>query len=1195
MRAVPLIRDRWSRRTQTQVRAVSWMIASLFWTPAAFAQGRTAAPLQASDLGRENLSRVSASAAEIKVVLIKDVGLIVELKRWVANDATEHGQVLTEADLADDAIFDRLEQDAQFRSVATRLCQRYGYLVPQMNPTSVQARQQELLIAERSKYLAQHEEQMRESPGSGLQGARGCDQQQGQRCPQQQIEQYEGPPGAEPDSQGNAPSTPRNSPAVPSGQNQIRSTEFLESGDEFANNYAHFPRDGSYDFSESLIGGLGGDERFLAASGANDAGQSAGLAASGNSQLQNSRFSPSDVMEQISGAASTPSLAIDPARQNARENRVGESVSGGSNEHLTRSADGNRFYQLQKSRSEQHSEELMRRPDPYTDIPSLYDMYLQAVPRPAQPERFGMEVFDNGIRDRQMIPMDLPAGPDYVVGPGDGLTIDLWGGVSRRLVRTVDREGRVSLPEVGPLLVSGKTLADVQNSVQSLLRTQLRDVSADVSLARLRTIRVYEVGDVVHPGAYDISSLSTPLNALFAADGPTSRGSVRVLKHYRGNQLIETVDVYDLLLHGVKGDMQGIENGDTVLVPPIGPQVTVEGMVRRPAIYELKDEKNLASVLELAGGLLPAAAVRHIEVQRLVAHEKKTMLSLDIRDSADSSEVTQKLEAFAIQDGDQIRIFPIAPYNEDAIYLEGHVIRPGRYSYHLEMRLTDVISSYHDLLPEPAATYAEIIRLNQPDFHPSVESFNLQAALADPGNSPVLHPLDTIRIFSKFDFENAPAVSVLGDVRAPGTYRTSGSIRLADAVHLAGGLAFGAQTQDAQVFRYLPNGESRVFSVNLTQALAGDARANITLAPRDRLLIHRQASEAAPSTVYIEGDVVKPGRYPWTGNMTVGDLIRVGGGLKESADKQTADLTHYSWSGEASPDRLTGEHQAIAISAALEGDPAADLSLNNGDVLTIRQLPGWNDLGASITVRGEVKHPGTFGIRPGEKLSSVLARAGGFSPDAYPYGSILQRTQVRDLQMKQQTELILRIKGIQSDLEALPETTPDQKQSKEMALAQYQTTLEQLTANPPPGRVAMQISGPVERWKNTAADIEVRAGDTLTIPKKPSYVMVAGEVLNPTAVTYRPGHNAQWYLSQSGGPTQVANKKGVFVIRADGSVLGSRESLWSGSSLGAELRPGDTIVVPEKAYAGPRNWTNLFNGAQVAAAVSTAVLIGVHY
>src|SRR5438445_4066779 len=270
---------------------------------------------------------------------------------------------------------------------------------------------------------------------------------------------------------------------------------------------------------------------------------------------------------------------------------------------------------------------MVHRANPYSDIPSLYDMYVQASAYPRPNERFGMEVFSNTANDPQAIPIVLPVGPDYVIGPGDGLEIDLWGGVSQRLFRVVDREGRVSLPETGPLLVGGRNLGDAQQAVQHVLRTQYRDISADVSLSRLRTVRVYVVGDVAHPGAYDISSLSTPLNALFAAGGCTGEGSLRSLKHFRGQQLIETIDAYDLLLRGVRADLKRLENGDTLLVPPLGPQVTVEGMVRRPAIYELHEEKNLAEVLELAGGILPAAALRHIEVQRLEAHQKRTMLS----------------------------------------------------------------------------------------------------------------------------------------------------------------------------------------------------------------------------------------------------------------------------------------------------------------------------------------------------------------------------------------------------------------------------------------------------------------------------------------------------------------------------------------------------------------------------------------
>ena len=1161
------------------------------------------APMPSSELGRENLSRVAASAGEIKAVLFKDAGLMVALKYWVAKDATEHGQIISESDLTNDAIFERLEEDAQFRSVATALVQRYGYLLPKLNPESDVAREHELLVQERTKWLAQNQEEelanARRRRERDLQNAKSCDPKLDVDCTARHSEFPT--ESAQPSPQSGVPvnpgeeSRPANPPARDSyGSPQTTQTDYQQTpqaeseSSEISSPLDDSPR--SRQSSDSFV--FDGTPRELSVGQTNRRNQSVPEPFDSSEENRNAIEESTTYQPNGSSTYRPEGSTRSQPRSNGLNGMAPEELSvakpPNAREVLGRPAD------------------LVRTANPYNDIPSLYDMYMQALPQPVTPQRFGMQVFAHGARDSRLIPMDLPVGPDYVVGPGDGLSINLWGGVSQRLYRTVDHEGRVSLPEVGPILVSGKSLAEVQENLQQILRTQFRDVSADVSLGRLRTIRIYDVGDVKNAGAYDVSSLSTPLNALFAAGGPTAGGSLRILKHYRGDQLVQIVDVYDLLLRGVKTDILRLESGDTVLVPPIGAQITVEGMVRRPAIYELRDEKNLASVLELAGGLLPTAALRHIEVQRILAHEKQTMLSVDIPETDQASEVTKQLVAFEIHDGDRIRIYPIAPYNQDAVYLEGHVIRPGRYSYRADMRVTDVISSYKDLLPEPSNQYAEIIRLNAPDFHPSVESFDLSSALENPSQAPLLQTMDTIRIFSRFDFENPPAVSIWGDVRQPGTYRTSGQVRLSDAVHLAGGLAPDAQTEDAQVFRYLPDGKVRIFSVNLDQALAGDSSENILMQPRDRLLVHRNPDAVEPATVNVQGEVAKPGRYPLTTNMQVGDLIRVGGGLTPSAETQTADLTHYQWVGNgqaangaanpaSAPNQLTAKHETIAITAALAGDPKADVALHNGDVLTIGQLPGWNDLGASIRVKGEVANPGTYGIRPGERLSSIIERAGGFQSDAYPYGAVLQRTQVRELEAKGQNEMILRVQDAQTTLQLLPDADPKAKQAKEMALQQWQTSLELLNSNPPLGRVTIRISSNVDHWKDTNADINVRAGDTLLIPKRPSFVMVTGQVFNPTAVSFRPGKSAKWYLSQSGGPTQLANKKAIFVIRADGSVIGSSSSAWAGDSMSRVLEPGDTLVVPERALGGGVQWQSVFLAAQTAASVASAIIIAVRF
>jgi protein involved in polysaccharide export with SLBB domain len=611
-------------------------------------------------------------------------------------------------------------------------------------------------------------------------------------------------------------------------------------------------------------------------------------------------------------------------------------------------------------------------------------------------------------------------------------------------------------------------------------------------------------------------------------------------------------------------------------------------MVRCPATYEIRAEKNLEDVLDLAGGILPAAALRHIEVQRLVAHEKRTMFSLDLGERSDTQGIREQMRQFGIRDGDQIHIFPIAPYNTAAVYLEGHVLRPGRYSYREGMKLTDVVASYKDLLPEPSGRYAEIIRLKAPDYRPVVESFDLTKALDNPAASPELQPLDTVRIFGRYDFEPAPEIIVTGEVRLPGRYGTSGQQHLRDVLYQAGGVLPDAWLDSAQVFRIQPDGTTKVFSVNLRNALEGNALDNLLVEPRDRVLVHRQPELVEPRSVYVQGDVAHPGRYPLAENMHTSDLIRSAGGLLRSAAPEQGELSHYvaKANDSAAPAPANVE---VNLRAALEGDADRDVILNSGDVLTVPQKTGWRDVGSAVSLRGEVRHPGTYGIRNGERLSELLERAGGFASDAYPYGAVLTRREVRDLEMKSHQDLVQRVKYEQLALKALPENTEDQKNLKLTAMAQVQTTLDQLQANAPLGRVVIHLRGDIKQWKDTDADPVMRDGDELVVPKKANYVMVTGQVFNPTSISYRSGRSAKWYLSQAGGFTQISNRQAAFVIRADGSVVAAKNNSdwWSGDPMNTVLKPGDTIIVPEKApNIGGRNWPVTMQMAQVAASAA---------
>jgi protein involved in polysaccharide export with SLBB domain len=238
-----------------------------------------------------------------------------------------------------------------------------------------------------------------------------------------------------------------------------------------------------------------------------------------------------------------------------------------------------------------------------------------------------------------------------------------------------------------------------------------------------------------------------------------------------------------------------------------------------------------------------------------------------------------------------------------------------------------------------------------------------------------------------------------------------------------------------------------------------------------------------------------------------------------------------------------------------------------------------------------VVRPGSYGIREGERLSSVLERAGGFRSDVYTYGAIMERATVREIQEKDRAELIGRVKIEGASLKMAPDSDPEQQLAKDAAMMQWQAALEKLETMPPTGRMVIHISSDMKRWAGTQWDPVLRNGDTITFPKKPNYVMVNGAVYNSTAITYRSSKPVGWYLAQAGGATPVANKKAIFLVRADGSVVAGSGGMFSGGVLAAEVRPGDMLVVPERAYTGNTKWKTALQTSQVVSAIGIAVSV----
>jgi protein involved in polysaccharide export with SLBB domain len=455
------------------------------------------------------------------------------------------------------------------------------------------------------------------------------------------------------------------------------------------------------------------------------------------------------------------------------------------------------------------------------------------------------------------------------------------------------------------------------------------------------------------------------------------------------------------------------------------------------------------------------------------------------------------IAAFQVKDGDRLRVEPILPYSERAIYLEGHVVRPGRLPYRDGMRLSDVLPSYRDMLPEPAA-HGEIVRLIPPDLHAETIDFNVPDVLI--GNANVnLQPFDTIRILGRYEAD----------------------------------------------------------------------------APR----------------VTIRGEVLRPGEYPLSKGMTTGQLVRMAGGFKRDALLESADLTSY---GVTNGNRVVENLATVHIGSAVDGtDTQADVSLKPGDVLSIHQITNWNDIGESVTIKGQVRYPGNYGFQDGERLSSVLRRAGGLLPTAYPMGAVLVRTEVRQLEQSSREELIRQIEANSAAARLSPNLGSGGSEGTLQLIKTQQTqVLSDLKSHPPTGRMVIHITADINSWANTPADIELRRGDVLTIPKWPGFVLVTGQVYNSTALTFTPDKTAAWYLSRAGGTNSTAHRKEIFIIRANGSVVGRHSGgFFDPKVLSTKLNPGDVVVVPQKIIGPSLLWKNLLTTAQLASSIAITASI----
>lgn len=581
-------------------------------------------------------------------------------------------------------------------------------------------------------------------------------------------------------------------------------------------------------------------------------------------------------------------------------------------------------------------------------------------------------------------PVDqTPVPPDYTVGPSDEVDVRVWGQInfSQRLL--VDREGDIFIPQVGRVNLAGLRYNDLQGTIKNAIGRVYKNFDMDVNMGQLRSIQVFVVGEVRHPGTYTVSSFSTLVNALFASGGPSQRGSMREVQLKRKGQVATTLDLYDLLLNGDKSADMRLQPGDVIFVPRVGPRVAVSGSVETPGIYELKRGANLRELLQYAGGLSPVAAGKEALLQRVDGHAELSARNVVLDDDGLSTEV---------QDGDIVRLLSVVPRYDKVVTLRGNVADPMRFLWRPGMKISDIIPDKEALLTRdfweqhnhlssgaagfredvtntdtdksiastvaqgtsvvnrhflkkndvqpPAAdidwNYAAVERLDTGTLTTHLLTFNLGKAVIDhdPDADLTLQPGDVVSVFSTSDFltprdQQTAYIRLEGEVKAAGVYSIRPGETLHQLLQRAGGLTENAYIYGAQFLRESARREQQ----KRLQQYVDEVENNID----------QNASMLATRAISTQQDAT----------------------LQTALETQRAGLARLRMTPASGRVVLNVAHDSNGINAL------PDVRLENGDRLVVPPVP------ATVEVVGTVYNQSTFLYAKGLRVGDYLEQAGG--------------------------------------------------------------------------------------------------------------------------------------------------------------------------------------------------------------------------
>lgn len=755
-------------------------------------------------------------------------------------------------------------------------------------------------------------------------------------------------------------------------------------------------------------------------------------------------------------------------------------------------------------------------------------------------------------------PLDMvPVPANYTIGPGDELRVRIWGQVNQRADVTVDRSGDVFLPQVGRIHVAGIPYSALEDHLRQAIGRIFKNFDLTVEVGQIRAIQVYVSGEARRPGVYTVSALSTLVDALFASGGPSPLGSLRHIELRRGAATLTEFDLYSLLIRGDKSKDAALQSGDVIYIPPAGPQVAIVGSVRDPAIYELLDGETLAGAIADAGGASAVAEQSRVSIERIDDHHDRHAMEV----AYDAAGL-----ATPLAEGDLVRVFSILPKYQRTVILRGNTANPGRFAWHDGMRLSDLIPDKNSLVTRDYWWKRSQLGLPGLEFEP-LANF---PPMVQPN-----HPLDLPR---------EPLLA------PPGTYSTvpcptpmqNGA---SGAENGAG--ANSAADQNCVSPSQIPIDTGQGFpSQNSSLALAQQANAQQSNQGQDQTAAQRTSNSTLAS-----GQASLLTSEHANGRTEVGPIapeIDWDYAVIERQDPQSLKTVLIPFD--------LGK-------LVLEHDASQDMALDAGDVVTIfSQADIHVPIGQQtkfVRLDGEFVHAGVYTVTSGETLRQLVQQAGGFTANAYLFGSEFTRESTRAVQQSRMDEYVqtleMQMQHANLSLASSPVSNAQDLASGAAAQSSEQELLGRLRQMRATGRIVLEMS-PGSAGITALPDITLENGDHFVVPPLPASVNVVGSVFDQNSFLFEPVRRAGDYLHLAGGPNRDADRKDIFVIRADGSVISRRSTsgLWGDEFERLRMNPGDTIVVPEKSFKpsalrGFLDWSQLFSQFALGAAAISVI------